>query len=258
MIKSSNYMTHPHQDRIYLFTNELFSAYEKYFENKPKVLSVIGSGDQIFNAILKGSNQIEAFDINVLAKYYFYFKKAAIEVLSKDEFINMFLEPEMSSIYYRYIERIMNNLDDSTKSFWDYLIQKCNKNWYLLYFSPLFHSNAFYVEDIIYTNPYLHSSEYLKLKGLLKDAQIEVKDGDILKLADEYHQKNFDLIYLSNIWSYVSWNEYSKMQKKLNLTDNGYLIAYSFREKNYPFPDINSEKKKISRDESLIVYTKKK
>ena len=245
--------------RIYSFTNELFSWYKNLFEQRKSILSVIGSGDQIFNAILSGTKEVEAFDINSFAIYYFKLKKTAIEILTREEFVDMFLEHEFwkEPLYQHYFEEIICRLDSDTRCFWQYLFKQFNCNWCSLRSSIIFQGDQFLAEDAISINPYLYEDGYSKLKNLIKDAHIETKNGDILKLADSYHSKNFDLIYLSNIWSYVQWDKYSEMQKKLKLTPNGCLLAYSFNEINSPYPSNDCEKKKLSDREYVITYPRK-
>ena len=216
---------------LYPFTNEDLMKYIDYFENKPSMLSVIASGDQIFNAVLKGTEEVEAFDVNPLAKYYFCFKKAAIETLTREEFIKMFIEK--SYMYFnpdagsKYFDRILLNLDSTTEKFWYELMKVFRFSWYDLFYSNMF--SDFRYKYYILANPYLGKEEYQRLRGLLKDTHIAIKDGNILDLADSYSSRKFDLIYLSNIWDYiVSSQAYFEMQEKLKLTPNGYLIAYAF------------------------------
>lgn len=247
-------------DRIYPFTNEIFVAYEKYFEGRKKMLSVIGSGDQIFNAILKGTKHVEAFDINKLVKYYFYLKKAAIEVLSREEFIDMFLEftCDRNKINWFYFERIIKALDPASANFWGNLMQKYGWDWYTLRSSKLFYGTGLLIEDIININPYLSNDGYSRLKEQIRDVSVEVKDGNILDLADEYKKEKYDLIYLSNIWAYLRWDEYNRMQQKLQLTENGCLVAYSFREIDTPFPDDVCQRVRVSKRETSLIYVNKK
>ena len=81
---------------IYRFTNESIELYKNYLMNRKKVLSVTASGDQILNSILFGSKEIDSFDISRFPKYYFELKKAAIETLTRDEFIDFFVGKHLS------------------------------------------------------------------------------------------------------------------------------------------------------------------
>lgn len=73
----------------YFFTTECIRAYiEHPFVGGESALSVIGSGDQIFNLAYKGFTRIDGFDINKLTYYNFYLKRAMILGLSFDEFMS--------------------------------------------------------------------------------------------------------------------------------------------------------------------------
>ena len=52
-------------DTTYLFTTEDIKSYMPNLEGK-KVLSVASSGDQYFNALLRGAKKVDLFDINPL------------------------------------------------------------------------------------------------------------------------------------------------------------------------------------------------
>ena len=233
------------RNAIYPFTNEDLSEYINYFENRQTMLSVVASGDQIFNAILKGTKEVEAFDINPLVKYYFYLKKAAIETLTREEFIKMFIDVsymiECSSLVY--FDKILLKLDSNTGDFWYELMKGFKFSWYDLFYSNMFYKSH---KDDILANPYLGKEEYQRLRGLLKDTHIAIKDGNILDLADSYSSRKFDLIYLSNIWEYLNLHDYFEMQKKLKLTPNGCLVAYCFKEVPKEFKNNEYEKKGLS------------
>ena len=89
-------------NKIYLFTNENISAMTKELSlYGTDVLTVCSSGDHIFNFLLEGVSNIETFDINILAEYIFYLKKAAIEVLSYEEFLDFFFPKNIiNKMYY--------------------------------------------------------------------------------------------------------------------------------------------------------------
>ena len=55
---------------IYKISNERTQDYYSFLIGREKVLSVIGSGDQILNLILEGTKEIDAFDISSFPKYF--------------------------------------------------------------------------------------------------------------------------------------------------------------------------------------------
>lgn len=77
---------------IYRFTNEKINEYQKYLENRKKVLTVTASGDHILNSVLAGTKEIDSYDISRFPRYFFELKKAAILSLSKEEYLQFFVE----------------------------------------------------------------------------------------------------------------------------------------------------------------------
>ena len=75
---------------IYKKTNEKLNEFIDLLLNKDKVLSVIGSGDQILNTLLTKPSKIDAFDISVFPKFFLKLKIASIKSLSRDEYIKFF------------------------------------------------------------------------------------------------------------------------------------------------------------------------
>lgn len=56
---------------IYRFTNEKINEYQKYLENRKKILTVTASGDQILNSVLAGTKEIDSYDISRFPQYFF-------------------------------------------------------------------------------------------------------------------------------------------------------------------------------------------
>ena len=85
---------------IYPFTTENINAYLDMFSLKDKSLLTVGSsGDQVFNAILKGCKDITLFDICPFAKEYYYLKKAAILLMDKNEYAKFFCYRNYPSLF---------------------------------------------------------------------------------------------------------------------------------------------------------------
>ena len=70
-------------EKVYGFTNENINVFPEFFNfDNANVLTVLGSGDQYFGALLNGARDVEVFDINYLAWYHFLLKYTAIKILS--------------------------------------------------------------------------------------------------------------------------------------------------------------------------------
>ena len=85
---------------VYETTNEFLYAYRHLFVGQKSMLAPIGSCEQIFNAILEGIEEVDAFDISRFPKYFLYLGKAAIESLTIEEYIEFFHGPNFDDISY--------------------------------------------------------------------------------------------------------------------------------------------------------------
>lgn len=246
---------------IYKFTNEYINCYKNYLQNKEKVLTVTASGDHIFNAILYGSKKIISFDISRFPKYFFELKKAAILSLTREEFLDFFINEKVYDkiLDYDVFCKIKNNLDDDSKSFWSNLF-----NYYEggeLYNSSLFSRELVTPSIVIERNPYLKDNNYKKLQQQLKNVKIKHITGNIIDLSKSLDE-DFDLILLSSIF-YYGFNEiknYKKLLDQLKLKENGIAISYlyklkddlinQFQENNFSFEKFESN------DDGIMIYKK--
>lgn len=72
---------------VYEYTTEDIGNSIGNYTSKDRILTVLSSGDHVFDYILRGAEDIEAFDLNVITKYYYKLKRAIIEKLPYDEFL---------------------------------------------------------------------------------------------------------------------------------------------------------------------------
>ena len=57
-------------EKVYSFTNENVSSYSDIYNmNGANMLTILGSGDQYFTAILNGAKNVELIDINVIIEF---------------------------------------------------------------------------------------------------------------------------------------------------------------------------------------------
>lgn len=214
---------------IYKKTNEKLNEFIDLLLNKDKVLSVIGSGDQILNTLLTKPSKIDAFDISVFPKFFLKLKIASIKSLSRGEYIKFFFSTTETFLdeYYDdlYFDKIRKELDIEAEDFWTYLFQY--NDWYDIYNSTLFSSESVFEEQAIIQNKYLDNDEYYKLRDILQSAQINYIESNLLdlKINDTY-----DLIYLSNILEYVKKSAYFDKIDELSVKNKGIIISYIFGE----------------------------
>ena len=214
---------------IFKKTNEKLNEFIDLLLNKDKVLSVIGSGDQILNTLLTKPSKIDAFDISAFPKFFLKLKIASIKSLSRDEYIKFFFSTTETFLdeYYDdlYFDKIRKKLDDEAEDFWTYLFQY--NDWYDIYNSTLFSSESVFEEQAIIQNKYLDNNEYYKLRDILQNVQINYIESNLLdlKINDTY-----DLIYLSNILEYVKKSAYFDKIDELSVKNKGIIISYIFGE----------------------------
>ena len=72
---------------VYKVTNENMNDenYIRLLQDNDRILSVIGSGDQILNSILGNTYNIDAFDISIFPKHLLFLKIGAIESINYEE-----------------------------------------------------------------------------------------------------------------------------------------------------------------------------
>lgn len=256
---------------IYRFTNESIELYKNYLMNRKKVLSVTASGNQILNSILFGSKEIDSFDISRFPKYYFELKKAAIETLTRDEFIDFFVGKHLSSLVgfiscYKGLENdklkeyysgFNNNMDKDYKEFWDEIFDIYDIN-------QVFYSSLFFFDDCHFQalNPYLYDKNYEKLQKNIKNAKVKHYIGDIRQISGMLN-KEYDLVNLSNIINYIDSDEYKDILNNLSLSDDGIALSYipvlekyiknSFYQEEYQFNNLDKE-----FPEAVMIYQKRK
>lgn len=244
---------------VYKISNERTQDYYSYLIGREKVLSVIGSGDQILNLILEGSKEIDAFDISSFPKYFLYLKMAAIKALSKEEYIEFFYEvSHRSEVYDDMYDRISFYLDDEISSFWDSLFNFFD--WQDIYNSTLFSSEPYIAVNAINQNKFLQcDAAYEELRRALDDVVINVYEGDIFDLSCRI-DGTYDLVYLSNIVYYNKPDEYKEMLDEFKLTDNGITLTYLYRiNKNVRdcFDKSNMEVRQFDNSESGVMISHK-
>lgn len=244
---------------VYKISNERTQDYYSYLIGREKVLSVIGSGDQILNLILEGTKEIDAFDISSFPKYFLYLKMAAIKSLSKEEYIEFFYEvSHRSELYDDMYDRISFYLDDEISSFWDSLFNFFD--WQDIYNSTLFSSEPYIAANAINQNKFLQcDAAYEELRRALDDVVINVYEGDIFDLSCRI-DGTYDLVYLSNIVYYNKPDEYKEMLDEFKLTDNGITLTYLYRiNKNVRdcFDKSNMEVRQFDNSESGVMISHK-
>ena len=236
---SDGYICNKYFTRIYPFTTENISGYLPLFDLENKTLLTVGSsGDQILNAILYGCTNIDMYDLCPFSKEYYNMKKAAVQVLSREEFINFFCNRGYHGKFdynnnafnissYFKMREVLKNIDYDSFYFWDYLFSSYGG---LQVRERLFSDDEDFCGVITKINDYLINDEmFLKLRNKINDVEVKFKNGDIF---DFELDKSYDNIFLSNIACY---NDVLKMRELFDkllsyLNDYGrILITYLYQ-----------------------------
>lgn len=214
---------------IYMKSNERIQDYVDYLLNKRRILSVIGSGDQIINMLISYPEHIDCFDISVYPEYFLNLKLAALQTLIQEEFLNFFFSCAKTSLdeYYDdlYFEKVRKRLTKKYREFWDALLNYTN--WYEITNSRLFSSEVVTKEYALKQNMYLDDVVYYSMKDKINDVQFTFHTGDIFKTSSKFRDY-YDLVYLSNILAYSDKSQYKELIESFNLTANGYVLTYLF------------------------------
>ena len=214
---------------IYKKTNEQLEYVTEYFKEKKRILCVIGSGDQILNALTFSPEKIVGFDISVFPKFFLKLKLAGIMSLSRDEFIEFFFDVNYNSNEDFYDDiffyKIFPYLDEQSKNFWGFLFEY--NEWYDIYNSPLFSSEVVIVKRALEQNVYLKEEKYKELKEIIPKVKIDFIVADIINTQIE---NDFDLIYLSNIMQYENVWKYKEKVKELTRNRKTEVLTYVFGE----------------------------
>lgn len=264
LINKKTYLYFDKYARLYPITNECLKDYTSIFNKQNKVLSVIGSGDQILEMVNKDIYNIDIFDINRLTYYYLNLKIAAIKSLTSNEYISLFINHDNLDSINIY-SKIRTYLNKKNQIFWDYII---NKNG----LEKVFKSNLFYMFDSNNQSylTYIEDSNYYNLKKKLEYIHLNYYFNNIDQII-LFNKKKYDLIYISNIIEHqLSVKEHPELVNKylnqFSLEEDGIILNYLFMPPNnirdifnpliygnYEFKNVN----KHGRD-SIMIYHKTK
>lgn len=265
LINKKTYIYFDKYAKLYPITNECVKDYIHIFNKQNKVLSVIGSGDQILEMVNKDIYNIDVFDINHLTYYYLSLKIAAIKSLTRDEYISLFVKRDITSNSINLYLKIKPYLNLKNQLFWDYLI---NKNG--LY--KVFKGNLFYLFDPNNQSylSYIEDNNFYNLKGKIEYVKLNYCFNNVEQFL-LLNSNKYDLIYLSNIIEHqMSVNSQpeivNKFLNKFDLEENGIIVNYLFmppnniREIYNPLVYGNYEFKNVNKDgrDSIMVYHKTK
>lgn len=264
--------------KSYYWTNENIKGYldKVNFEGKDSALSVLASGDHVFNLVEKGIANIDTFDTNKLTEYYALgFKKAMILKYSYEEFLQYMQIICNDNTSLEYLTELMLDLlpymDKKYRVFWreiieyNYKIQKemgTNLNLF-----QMLCINLGVIDARICYNNYLASREnYEELKRRLMLVNITFRDANAYRLEVEF-DSTYDFVLLSNIldyfdkyfgkgWSYDYLKLYEKRISSLVKPEGiiflHYIFDYNSSDRNGQLITDSSISQRTLRGEKVI------
>lgn len=198
--------------KAYAFTNENVSSYERIFDFKEKdVLSVTGSGDQYFTAILNDVASIELYDINPSTWLITILKFYGFLILSYEEFQELFIISRGTNM--KLLVKVLPYMPrKEANEIVKYIKQKGNLSSMLLY-SPLSDFKVNYQTGRIIS--YFDPEKYYELQNKLRNQPLpKIHFKSLLDMPQEVGKKNYDLILTSNIYQ---WLKLSPIEYKVFL-----------------------------------------
>lgn len=218
---------------VYPYSNEKLNVLFKNLDlNDKDVLTVSGSGDHAFYSYNNGANNVDLFDINILAKYYYYLRTWIIK------YYNSFYFDDISNFkHYINFSEYFNNLfclvnptsEDGEKAheYWKLLYEKCSIKWKnngIGFFlrNKLFRGDTERINSI---------SDLSVIKDKITNNNFNFYNCDIT--GDQTGiDKVYDVIFLSNIFEYVDNEEIKRLKYNIYrlLKDDGYIVLSNVRE----------------------------
>lgn len=209
--KRSSYSGFKDIGTIYLSTNEDLTMFKpKNLENK-NVITVTASGDQILHFIMLGAKNIDAFDINVFAKYVAMLKVAMVKMYEQRSYFAYYNSLYSPKILKMVIDDVSNYLSKDALDFWNYYI------FFMEHQEEILSSNALndslhggwkrsLFEDVANFSfqsnmeicSYRKEDQYNRLKSNIIDAKINYIDSSLEELSLKTSHR-YDGIYTSNV-----------------------------------------------------------
>ena len=234
---------------VYEYTTEDIGNSIGHYTSKDRILTVLSSGDHVFNYLLRGAEDIEAFDLNVITKYYYKLKRAIIEKLPYDEFLK-----EVSNIVpygLTHLEEL--NIDGETYDFWNFYRQVQPVDRYERALLKVFPTGSKRY------NLYFNSDSYKRLQEILRSGiTIPFHHANTLNLHKSITGQ-YSEINLSSIYSLIPKKDIPKVIRKLkpHLTDDGQILFYSFwRADDKQYRKLHLVGREINPEDNVYIYKK--
>ncbi len=224
MLNDSNDLIFSKYNKVFFVATECIREYlERESFNKSRALTVLASGDQIFNLLHEGVEKIDAFDINSLQYFVYHLKRAFLLRFPFDSYVvlcNSFGSDYALEEKIKIIEMLKKYLPEDAYEYFRKILEYAKKKKDAK-ISNLIIPNSIDVEKL---NSYLKSEEdYLKVRKSLKDVEVNMYFDNALNIPIIV-KPGYDIILLSNIADYLN-----QMIKGFNIYDFDKFIGSFFK-----------------------------
>lgn len=234
---------------VYEYTTEDIASAIETYNPQDRILTVLSSGDHIFDYILRGAENIESFDLNIITKYYYELKRAIIEKLNYEDFLK--IVGQIVPYGLSHLNEL--NLSEETYEFWSYYKENQLKERYE---RVLLKS---YPPGSRRYNLYFNEDSYNRLQTVLRNGIVTPFHHSTACDLHKKIQGEFSEINFSSIYSLIPKREIPKVIKRLkpHLTDNGQMIFYSFgRKDSKAYSKYHLIEKEINSEDNIYYYKK--
>lgn len=217
-------------------TNEDIGSYFLYFPIKDGIVStIIGSGDQILQAVKDNPKEIHAFDQNPLAIYMAKLKVASLLSLNYEQFkkyydiIGTKTSNKECNLSLEYYKMARDYLDDDSKIFWDKMYNEGK-------FKRKSHRFISQGSYRVNTGPNSYENEYnyYTTKENINKVKIYYYNLEFFEAFKKMGNNiKYSSIFLSNIYDWYEpdkqeiFESYIINELSKKLIDNGMIEVYS-------------------------------
>lgn len=237
------------QAPMYVYATEMVGSYYKRLSLKGKrVLTIVGSGDQVLNAHFYGAREVVGVDINRNALFITELKLCAIEMFTYREFLKFFNQRN-NGFGRRSYERLRMSLSRPCRTYFDRLFTAVGKR-------SLGRSVYFRQREVLFgsgkrVNAYLVDADaYEKMRTIIRKNKPVLLNADILHLTRQQRLGKFELINLSNVPNYLTGRSFGLTERQVLgvlkhfkplLSTRGSVIFYGYNSRMYTLPPAISE-----------------
>ena len=188
---------------MYLHATEMVDTYYSRLGLEGKsILTIIGSGDQVLDAIFHGAREVAGFDVNLYSVYITKLKIAAISNLSHAEFLKYFGSGTTpASLDYGLYLKFRGGIHGVVRDFFDSLYKYYKNNGSRMVKSSFF-AQRHYTSPIGLVVGYLKSdANYQRMRKRLRAAKLDLVICNIVDLQSckGIKGQRFDIVNLSNV-----------------------------------------------------------